>query len=324
MRALHGVHGDAAEVELFTHSAVRRLFAKPVVVAGVLICVVALGYAAFQLHLFIASSNAPAAPIAPTPLRAVSDQRLVPVTITTPEWKKVRRLVTADTLRTDHRLWRQMHFGDWDDVPPEFRQPALLAMVESYRPLFAGPAVWRDMRIADWDKIPQPLRAMAFLRMIWFWARDAAVGAEFGLSPTRMAATIGAIVMAESWFEHRAVNQNSWGNRDLGLEQCSDHCRTTLSEMAAAEEIPFTPSESDYFDPWTATRIATVWFERELLRSAGDVDLAIRAYHRGQDNAMDEKGDAYHARVVRLRKQYIRLQEASPTWRLLTERIRPL
>src|SRR5687768_18563372 len=60
-----------------------------------------------------------------------------------------------------------------------------------------------------------------------------------------------------------------------------DFCRKELLQMAFFDEIAFFPIEPDYFNPWTATRIATVWFERELLRSGGDVDLAIRAYHRG-------------------------------------------
>lgn len=278
----------------------------------------------FHLHRFVTTSNTPRPPVPPSPLRALSDRRLVSVTITTPTWQKVRWVVTVDTLRTDHRLWRQMHFNDWDAIPAEFREPALLAMIDSYRPLFAGPAVWRQMRVEDWDQVPQPIRAMVFLRMIWFWARHEELGAEFDLSPTRLAATVASIVMAESWFEHRAINVNQWGNRDLGLAQCSDYCRASLAEMAEAGEIAFTLSEADYFNPWLATRVATVWFERELLNAAGDVDLAIRAYHRGIVNAMDEKGDVYHARVVRLREDYIRSQDVSPTWQLLTRVIRPL
>lgn len=292
--------------------------------AVVLLLCLGAGYGGFRLHRFVTSSNAPLAPVPPTPLRALSDLRPVDITVTTPSWKKVPYVVTVDRLRTDHTLWARMHFDDWDKVPVEIREPALLAMVRSYRPLFAGPAVWRQMAVTRWDRIPQPIRAMAYLRMIWFWARQEALGAEFGMSPTRLAATVGAIVMAESWFEHRATNENQWGNRDLGLAQCSDHCRAVLETMAEDGQLPFDPSEADYFDPWTATRIATIWFERELLRADGDVDLAIRAYHRGMDNAMDEKGDAYHARVVRLREAYIRSQEASPTWRFLASRIRPL
>ena len=292
--------------------------------ALVVLFLAALAFGGFYLHRFVTTSNTPQLPEAPSPLRALSDRRLVSVTMTTPSWQKVRDGVTVDTLRTDHRLWRKMHFNDWDAIPAEFRQPALLAMVDSYRPLFAGPAIWREMRVSHWNQVPQPIRAMAFLRMIWFWARYEELGAEFGLSPTRLATTVAAIVMAESWFEHRATNVNQWGNRDLGLAQCSDHCRTVLAQMAEDGEIGFALTDADYFDPWMATRVAVVWFERELIRAGGDVDIAIRAYHRGLDNAMDEKGDAYHARVVRLRERYIRSQEASPTWQLLTREIKPL
>lgn len=98
--------------------------------------------------------------------------------------------------------------------------------------------------------------------------------------PERLAQTIAAIVMTESWFEHRAVNQNRWGNRDLGLGQCSDSCRDTIDEMAARGEIGIAPSEADYFNPWIATQVATIWFERELHSADGNVDVAIRAYPR--------------------------------------------
>jgi hypothetical protein len=69
--------------------------------------------------------------------------------------------------------------------------------------------------------------------------------------------------------------------------------------MAADGETPFAPTESEYFDPSIATRVAIVRFERELRRAEGDVELAIRAYHRGLDNAMDERGTAYVANVLR-------------------------
>jgi len=149
------------------------------------------------------------------------------------------------------------------------------------------------------------------------------VGADFGRNPRRVAQTIGAIVMAESWFEHRAVNENEWG-RDLGLAQCSTFCQRIMTVMGLTGAIRFALSETDYFNPWVATRVATVWFKRELIRAEGDVDLAIRAYHRGIDDAMDEKGDAYLARVLRLRRQYVREQTASASWRFLAGVIAPL
>jgi len=79
-----------------------------------------------------------------------------------------------------------------------------------------------------------------------------------------------------------------------------------------------------HFNPWTATRIATVWFERELLNAGGDVDLATRAYHRGLGQALDEKGDAYLARVQRLRSRYIRAPVGSAYWKFLAREISQL
>jgi hypothetical protein len=95
-----------------------------------------------------------------------------------------------------------------------------------------------------------------------------------------------------------------------------------IDEMAARGEITIAPSDADYFNPWVATTLTTIWFERELGRVAGDVDLAIRAYHRRLDAALDDKGTKYHTRVVRLRERYIRTQGASDSWRFLARAIR--
>ena len=291
--------------------------------AGAILLVAAI-VAGVRLHEFATSRDAPAPVRPPAPLRALSDLRPVAITTTTPDWKKVHEVVTVDGLRTDRVLWRRMHFGDWDAIPKAIREPALGALIHAYRPVLADAAQWQQMSAADWDKVPQPIRAMAYLRMVWYWAIAEDVGAEFGLEPRRVAHTIAAIVMAESWFEHRAVNENQWGNRDLGLAQCSDHCRTELASMAADGQISFSLSDADYFNPWIATRVATVWFNRELRAAGGDVDLALRAYHRGLDQANDALGDGYHARVTRLRRTYITAQLQSPTWRLLVAALSPL
>ena len=257
------------------------------------------------------------------PVASLTDTTPVRIT-TTVAWTKIPEVVTVHRLVTDATLWRRMHFDDWDRVPPSVRERGLAAMIERYADVFEGPRVWRTMTVFDWDRVPQPIRAMAYLRMIWSWARVEEVGVEFGMRPDILAQTVAAIVMAESWFEHRAVNENPYGNRDLGLAQCSDHCRRVMGEMAAAGEIAFSPDEEDYFDPWIATRVATVWFERELWRAAGDVELAIRAYHRGIDDAFDEKGDVYLRGVRRKRARYILNQDPPPAWRFLTASIAPL
>jgi hypothetical protein len=273
-----------------------------------------------KVHLFVTR-------VAPTPsvppldvVELVSDTRPIPIR-TTVSWKKVPEVVTVHRLLTDHPLWQRMHFDDWDRVPRELRERALAAMVRAFAYVLEGPSAWKSMTPAEWDRVPQPIRAMAYLRMIWYWARHEEVGAEFGLEPARLAPTIGAIVMAESWFEHRAINENAFGNRDLGLAQCSDYCRESIGEMAESGEIEFEPSEADYFNPWVATRVATVWFERELGNAEGDIDLAIRAYHRGIDNAFDEKGDTYLLTVHRRRDRYILNRGASPSWRFLARTV---
>jgi hypothetical protein len=71
------------------------------------------------------------------------------------------------------------------------------------------------------------------------------------------------------------------------------------------------------FDPLIATWIATVWFARELERANGDVYRAIRAYHRGLDQAFDEQGDAYLAQVLAKRRRYVRAVQAPPAWAFL-------
>ena len=243
---------------------------------------------------------------------------------TTLSWKKVTEVITVHRLLTDHPLWGRMHFDDWDGVPEELRIRALANMVGSYARVLEGPSQWRTMTAAEWDAVPQPIRAVAYLRMVWYWSGLEMVGSEYDLSPSQVAATIAAVVMAESWFEHRAVNQNTFGNRDLGLAQCSDHCREQIEHMALAGEITFRPSEEDYFNPWTATRVATVWFQRELRNAGGDVSLAVRAYHRGIDNALDEKGDLYLQTVQRRRDRYIVNQTASPSWKFLVRTLAPL
>jgi hypothetical protein len=273
-----------------------------------------------RFHMWVTSRSAPTV-AAPDILESLTDRRLVRITITTSSWKTVPKVVPLNQLGWDREVWRQMHFGDWDRLPSDVRERPLQRMAHVYDPLLRQPAAWRRMTAGDWDQVPQPIRAIAFLRMAHHWAVSRRVGGEFGLDPVRMGQTIGGIIMAESWFDHRAEHVNPYGNRDVGLAQCSNHCRRILAEMAKSGAIPFAPDEEDYFNPWIATWVATVWFERELGRAEGDVELAIRAYHRGLDAAMDERGTAYLANVLRLRERYVRTQRTSASWRSLVRLI---
>lgn len=294
----------------------RRLLAGLVVVIAA-----GLVAAGALLYRFANARDVPAPPPTLDLLAIVSDTRPVTVQTTTRDWRKVEVETTFDRLRSDRRLWNQMHLDDWDRVAGDLREHALRNMLIAYGEVLE-PGRWRNLVTEDWDRVPQPIRAVAFMRMVWHWARADALGAEFDMRPEQLAQSVAGIVMAESWFEHRAINANPSGNRDLGLAQCSDLCRATIAEMARAGTIPFNPRDEDYFNPLIGTRVATLWFERELLRAGGDVDYAIRAYHRGYGNALDEQGDAYLARVLSLRDRYITAQTASPSWRYLTELVR--
>jgi hypothetical protein len=281
------------------------------------IALVALVAAGLRLHHFVTeAAPRPAVAGAPAVLDTLMDRTPVRIT-TTVGWQKVPQVVTTHALLHDATVWRRMHFDDWDRLPRPLAERAMEAMIGRHAYALDGPARWAAMSTFDWDAVPQPVRAIAYLRMVWHWTEAERVGEEYGWRPRDLAPTIAAIVMAESWFEHRAVNENPWGNRDLGLAQCSDHCRETLAAMGAAGTVPFALEEAQYFNPWFATRVATVWFQHELRRSDGDIDRAIRAYHRGQTQALDQKGDVYLAGVVDKRARYILNTGAPPSWQHL-------
>jgi len=128
--------------------------------------------------------------------------------------------------------------------------------------------------------------------------------------------------MVESWFERDAVNAGRSGNRDLGLAQASDSCRRKLARLAGEGRVDFAMQEDDYFDPWKATRVATFWFLRLLGQAHGDLDLAVRAYHRGIVAARRGAGEEYLANVVAKRRTYMRNHGAASAWAFVFARAR--
>ena len=286
-------------------------------VAGVLVAVALIAIAvALSATVARVLTDTPVRPPRPDPIASLTDT--TPVTVTTNEgWTKVSRVVTVDAVLHDRSLWRRMRLEDWDRVPAPLREPALRAMLRAYQRALAGPSAWRAMTAADWDIVPQPVRAIAYIRMIRHWSVYDRAGAELALEPRQVAPWIGAIVMTESWFEHRAFNVNAYGNRDLGLAQCSDYCRAEIAAMGEAGAIDWAPTEAAYFNPYVATRVATLWYARELGNAAGDLELAVRAYHRGPEHAWDARGTRYLEQVRDKHERYLRVVAAPPSWAYL-------
>jgi hypothetical protein len=275
----------------------------------------------FLGHVWVERSLATTLPTAPDIHVVLFDETPVPITFTV-LWQKLPRVVTVHQLHTDHTIWRQMHFGDWDRVPNPTRDRALASMLRHYRHVLDGPDAWSSLTVYDWDLIPHPIRAFAFQRLIEHWVSYYDVGAGYADSIRSVSDTVSAIVMAESWFEHRAYAENPWGNRDLGLAGCSDHCRQVLAAMAEEGHVDFLLDDDEHFDPWNGTRVAAIWFGRELVRAGGDMDLAIAAYYRGLPAAKRGQGQEYVANVHRLRERYITGRHPpSPAWEYLFEAV---
>jgi len=236
-------------------------------------------------------------------------------------WQRLTITVPAWRVRADWTLWRRMRFEDWDTVPGPLREQGLSAMLRRDGSVLAGPEAWARLDAAAWDTVPLPVRAMAVLRMIDERVAAAADG-RFGATEQGISDTVAAIVMVESWFEHRAVNINTNGERDLGLAQASAGCRRRLGLLHARGEIPNRFEEADYFDPLKASQVAVLWYLRLLHAAGGDESTAIRAYHKGLRAARAGKGVEYLDQVVAKRTRFIRNREAPPSWRFLFTRTR--
>jgi hypothetical protein len=250
------------------------------------------------------------ASVFPTPL---------PVRIaTTANWLKAPMTVPPAMIVADPRLWRRMHFDDWDTVPPKLRHDGLAAMLEKYRYLLRSPRDWDRMTASDWDLVPQPIRAIAFMNMMRYWSGYYQVGAGYGLARGTTTNTLNAILMVESWFEHRAVSTSRSGNRDLGLGQASDYARATMTRLFRLGTIDFAPeTDAGYFNPWVASRMTAVWLELMIDEQHGDLDAAIRAYHQGSSQSESEAAERYLSNVLQKRRRFMRDQTGTPSWQLL-------